>query len=50
MKPEAQLHYETSKFIVDHDGHHRTNLLIVYYSGHGILQEEDGVNQLYISG
>jgi hypothetical protein len=35
---------------MDHDGHHRTNLLIVYYSGHGILQEEDGGNQLYISG
>jgi hypothetical protein len=49
-KPQAQLHRATSQFISDYDGSHRTTLLIVYYSGHGYLEEENGVERLYISG
>jgi hypothetical protein len=49
-KPENQLHLETAKFIDEHDGHHRTNLIIVYYSGHGFKQKEDGVPRLWLSG
>jgi hypothetical protein len=49
-KPENQLHLETAKFVDEHDGHHRSNLIIVYYSGHGFKQKEDGVQQLYLSG
>jgi hypothetical protein len=49
-KPENQLHLETATFVDKHDGHHRTNLIIVYYSGHGFKQKEDGVQQLWLSG
>lgn len=49
-KPEAQLLFATSKFIMDHDGPHRTTLLIVYYNGHGFVQEEDGLERFYATG
>lgn len=49
-KPQAQLSHATSQFILDHDGAHRNTLLIVYYSGHGHLDEEDGVQRLHIAG
>lgn len=51
QKPQNQLHLEIMKFMAEHDGPHRTNLLIVYYSGHGYLQtDESEQDQLYISG
>lgn len=49
-KPQTQLRHAASQFIYDHDGSHRNTLLIVYYSGHGHLEEEDGVQRLHISG
>ena len=49
-KPQAQLRQAISNFIYDYDGPHRTTLLIVYYSGHGHLEEENGSQSLYISG
>ena len=47
--PQHQLNSEVSKFMLDHDGPHRTTLLIVYYSGHGYTRPGKR-DQLYISG
>jgi hypothetical protein len=49
-EPQAQLRRELSNFISKYDGPPRTNLLIVYYSGYSFFVDEDGVEQLYISG
>jgi hypothetical protein len=47
--PQHQLNSEVSKFMFEHDGPHRTTLLIVYYSGHGYTRPGKR-DQLYISG
>lgn len=49
-RPQAQFNSEMSTFVLEHDGHFRNNLLIVYYSGHGYLKEIDGVDELFIAG
>ncbi|KAH7394249.1 hypothetical protein DE146DRAFT_126534 [Phaeosphaeria sp. MPI-PUGE-AT-0046c] len=38
QKPQHQLNSHVSDFILDHDGPH--NLLIVYYTGHGVFHED----------
>lgn len=44
-KPQTQLNLEIMKLISDHDGDCRTNLLIVYYTGHGDHHsDEDGLH------
>lgn len=50
--PQNQLNREVANFVHDYDGPHRTNLLIVYYSGHGQLMQKEGSahNRFYISG
>lgn len=50
--PQNQLNVAVANFVSDFDGPHRTNLLIVYYSGHGIMKRLDGYEQrqLFISG
>ncbi|KAI6888023.1 hypothetical protein KC360_g3716 [Hortaea werneckii] len=45
-KPQAQLNSAISSLILDHDGPSHSNLLIVYYSGHGI---GCGENELIVS-
>jgi hypothetical protein len=49
-EPQAQLARELSNFISKHDGPRRTNLLIVYYIGHSLIIDENGVQMLYMSG
>lgn len=49
-KPETQLLRDVTAFAYEHDGHHRTTLLIVYYSGHGYLDSVNGQQELHISG
>lgn len=49
-KPEGQLLKHVASFIHEHDGHHSSTLLIIYYSGHGILDKVEGEDQFFISG
>ena len=49
-KPEGQLNHHVASFVHQNDGHHRGTLLIVYYSGHGILDQAGGEEQFFISG
>lgn len=39
-----------AKFVEDNDGPHRSNLLVVYYSGHGISKMKDEEETLFIAG
>ena len=48
--PQSQVNLAVAKFLSDYDGSHRTTLLIVYYSGHGLVREESGIERFYISG
>ncbi|OAL46255.1 hypothetical protein IQ07DRAFT_518450 [Pyrenochaeta sp. DS3sAY3a] len=43
-KPHHQLDSHMSEFIRDHDGPH--NLLIIYYTGHGVFREDTRVLEL----
>jgi hypothetical protein len=43
-KPQLQLKSRVSKFIEDHDG--PKNLLIVYYTGHGVYKDAENYLQL----
>jgi hypothetical protein len=47
-KPQHQLDNHISQFIYEHDGPH--NLLIVYYTGHGIFQDEPAPGYLELTG
>ena len=49
-RPQAQFNSAMSNFVLEHDGHFRNNLLVVYYSGHGYCKELDGVDELFIAG
>jgi len=44
------LNAAVARFVKDHDGPHRSHLLVVYYSGHGISKMKDGEETLFIAG
>ena len=43
-KPQHQLNRHLSTFVEEHDGPH--NLMIVYYTGHGVYREKEKYLQL----
>ncbi|KAI5369286.1 hypothetical protein Slin15195_G001620 [Septoria linicola] len=47
-RPQAQLDSAVARFVEDYDGPHRSHLLIVYYTGHGMIYKAS--DQLIISG
>ncbi|KAK3647226.1 hypothetical protein LTR22_013887 [Elasticomyces elasticus] len=47
--PQVQLDKAIADFVYDHDGHHHSHLLIVYYTGHGFARF-DRPHELIISG
>lgn len=51
-KPQNQLNSAIASFVAEHDGHPRSHLLIVYYTGHGFLRPVKGADthELVIAG
>lgn len=43
-KPQIQLNRGITNFVYEHDGSCRTHLLIVYYTGHGVCADEEGLD------
>lgn len=47
-RPQHQLNSEIADFVRKHDGPHRSNLLILYYSGHGYVRDPGGSEEHYV--
>lgn len=51
-KPEPQLHLSVAKFVYTHDGHHQSNLIILYYGGYAItgrVKDDDDHDEIFLS-
>ena len=49
-RPQAMLDNAITGFILENDGHHRSHLLIVYYTGHGYAKVVNGSEELIVAG